>query len=469
MKSRSQKDFAVGNGVNDFGSRSNRSENTADPVTGKVLKRVEYRIPDTGIFSPVIRGLSVSDTTITGVVPDTEPLTSENMSDSQSPEPKKLRLAVLPVEEEIEHGTADTKNSAGDNILRKPDTAISDTAGIRSAADGNLNKAVDGSGETVTVAQDKRTMALDRDNPAITAQNTIGDGDGVSEVTEKNSLAVSDGDDERIAGNTVSHEVEETEDLRNSLEGESDVLDFQKNCSQWGRYYANSESGNAPALCRHMLDRASHEVFNLGNALQQAILNGYRIIGFNGITIQSGCSTLMVSAAGELMNRGLSVLLMDANFENPSLASLFDLDPDYGWETAILNREPLESSIIRLAIPASDFEAFPGNRKKETSLRSREQFLHLLPLTSQATDQIRLASCEKILTQNLRDLTHRFDVILIDTGACLPENPSESVFRMLRLGEDGFYLVDNVRETNKNHLDELLSECYRYEHPCLGT
>lgn len=218
--------------------------------------------------------------------------------------------------------------------------------------------------------------------------------------------------------------------------------------------------GRFPSSCRRMLQRGAKELASLGDALQEARAAGHRVLGFKGMGPGTGCSTLLLGAVGELVRRGLSILVIDGNFENPVLATLLNIKVTFGWEDAVFEKRPLETSLMRVTLPVE-------KRVTIGPLRT-SAFFHFLPLAAQTVSRAIVAGCKRQWFEMVQEVSQEFDLVLVDTGGSSMTTAEENVCEMLRFGIDGYFAVRDARR----NADEVLRCCVErsdaYELPCLG-
>lgn len=137
-----------------------------------------------------------------------------------------------------------------------------------------------------------------------------------------------------------------------------------------------------------------------------------------------------------------SVAVVDANFNSPSMHTLYSIDNRIGFSDSLTRTHPVESCAHR--VPGSNLTVIPAG----TALRA--------PRFSPARDPL-----QKILA----DLRSRFDYVLIDTPADLLASGA----LMLAHLSDGAVLVIEANETRRemarNTVEELTSSGVRI----LGT
>ena len=150
-------------------------------------------------------------------------------------------------------------------------------------------------------------------------------------------------------------------------------------------------------------------------------------MGLSGCRRGQGCTTLLLIAAKRLAARGLKVVMVDANFENPMLARRLGLLPEAGWEKVL-------TGDLSLA---------------EVLIESIEDRLAILPLQTPASSLQEGPD----LAGNLDPLRQHFDVVLVDLGRCSTKaNAAGGPLTAGRRWLDAVVLVNDVRCTPRAEL-----------------
>ncbi|MDO5553061.1 MAG: cellulose synthase operon protein YhjQ/BcsQ [Planctomycetia bacterium] len=218
--------------------------------------------------------------------------------------------------------------------------------------------------------------------------------------------------------------------------------------------------GKLPTSCQRMLQRGAAELASLADAIHESRCTGRRILGFKGVDAGTGCSTLLLGVVGEFVRRGLSVLVIDGNFDNPVLASLLNIKVSFGWEEAVFEKKPLETSLMKVTFPVEKIKR-PGPLRPEA-------FFYFLPLAKKSVSRAIVASCKRQWLDRVHEVAEGFDLVLVDMGRCERNTMQEKVFEMLRFGLEGYYLVRDVRKADEVTLRECIECSTEYDLPCLG-
>lgn len=193
-----------------------------------------------------------------------------------------------------------------------------------------------------------------------------------------------------------------------------------------------------------------------------------QILGFGGTRHLVGTSTLLLGLTGELIRRHYSVLLIDADFCHPSLAEKLGLDCTDGWEQFL----PKDSAtrpggLVKIQIDKTESKRKGQTVAVQTPERPRESF-YLLPLAAQNIAEAVATSCRRAWLGRLLELAERFDAVLIDHGQLTAGDPQRKVGELLRFGEDGWFLIDDARNSSAGSANAFIDEAEERDLACLG-
>ncbi len=161
---------------------------------------------------------------------------------------------------------------------------------------------------------------------------------------------------------------------------------------------------------------AGIQLDRLADGLAEGLAEGRRVAALAGCRRGEGCTTLLLCAARRLAERGLKVIMVDADFDTPALGRRLGLLPEAGWEDVLAGRLPVGEAVIE----------------------SHADGLAVLPLRgSLAADAGALPTAQTFAT-----LRKHFDLVLVDLGQLDPVAQS-----VARQGIDAVVLVRNVRLT----------------------
>jgi Mrp family chromosome partitioning ATPase len=190
-----------------------------------------------------------------------------------------------------------------------------------------------------------------------------------------------------------------------------------------------------PKICSQLYMVAVRQMDQLADSLDTAIRQGHKVLAVGGCQAGDGATTMTICAARQLARRGLRVLVADANFANPQLATRLGLKPEAGWEDALAGRSPAEEVIIE----------------------SIDDGLAVLPVVKRQSAGDFPFGMETALAASLDVLEQHYDVVLVDAGSLNQRLAAgaPSLGSFSRLG--AAVVVHNLRATVSERLAEV--EC----------
>jgi Mrp family chromosome partitioning ATPase len=146
-----------------------------------------------------------------------------------------------------------------------------------------------------------------------------------------------------------------------------------------------------PGVCDRLDAAAGADLDRLADNLAAEISPQHNLVAVAASRRGEGATTVLLCTAARLAQKGLKVVLVDADLEGARLGRRLGLTPDAGWERVLAGRLPLAEALI-------------------TSSRQR---LTVLPLADPllATDAVRSRA-----VANLQTLRKAFDVVLVKLG-----------------------------------------------------
>ena len=169
---------------------------------------------------------------------------------------------------------------------------------------------------------------------------------------------------------------------------------------------------------------AGIQLDRLADGLSGGLSEGRRVAALAGRRRGEGSTTLLLCAARRLAERGLKIIMVDADFDNPALARRLGLLPETGWEDVLAGRIPVGEAVIE----------------------SHADALAVLPLRGPlAADANALPTGQTFAT-----LRKHYDLVLVDLGQLDPVAQS-----VARKGIEAVVLVRNVRLTPPEELAAL--------------
>ena len=190
-----------------------------------------------------------------------------------------------------------------------------------------------------------------------------------------------------------------------------------------------------PRVCRRLMTKANDEFDRLADALMTANARGQKILAMAGCCRGEGATTLLLCAARRLADRGVKLVLVDADLARPRIAKRLGVQPQLGWnETSELEGTPLDHAVIEAA----------SNGLTLATVHDPAS-----PTGHTTGDWSRLAPC-------LEKLKDHYEMILVDLGPL--ENIQSIGDAMNRIVDgkiDAVLLVHNGRVTSAERLNEV--------------
>ena len=193
-----------------------------------------------------------------------------------------------------------------------------------------------------------------------------------------------------------------------------------------------------PRVCRRLMAKANDEFDRLADALMAANARGQKVLAMAGCCRGEGATTLLLCAARRLAERGVKLVLVDADLARPRIAKRLGVQPQVGWnETSDEEGTPLDHAVVEAA----------ANDLALSTVRDPAS-----PTGHTTGDWSRLAPC-------LETLKHHYEMVLVDLG---PLENIESIGDALNRTVDGkidaVLLVHNRRITSAERLSQVEQE-----------
>lgn len=147
-----------------------------------------------------------------------------------------------------------------------------------------------------------------------------------------------------------------------------------------------------------LIASAGNEFGLFTTELEERITTGRKTLAITGSARGEGRSTLTLALARLLANRGLSVVVVDADLRQPQLAELLGIRPELGWDDVYAERLPVTDAMIES----------PAER------------ITLLPMRSGFSNPRALAG-NRTLAGIIDQLKQHYDAVLLDVGP-LPDD-----------------------------------------------
>lgn len=190
-----------------------------------------------------------------------------------------------------------------------------------------------------------------------------------------------------------------------------------------------------PRVCRRLIARAGEEFDRLADALMTANHRGQKVLAIAGCRRGEGATTLLLCAARQLADRGVNLVLVDADLARPRIAKRLGVQPQLGWnETSDDEGTTLDQTIIEASSSAL---ALSSVREPSSS-------------TGHTTgDWSRLAP-------SLDTLREHYEMVLVDLGPLEDiESLGAALGRTVDKKIDALLIVHNPRVTSIERLAEV--------------
>ena len=197
-----------------------------------------------------------------------------------------------------------------------------------------------------------------------------------------------------------------------------------------------------PDLCDSLLEKRAGEFDQLVGQLVTESALGRKVVVITGSRRGDGRTTLALLLARRLAATAVKVVVVDADFEVPQLATRLGMAVQSGWENVLTDGLPVWEGLVESM----------GDRVALLPLAPRPASSIGKPtaaeFVAQHTDAIR---------QHLETLRKHFDVVLVDAGAIKAVRPDAKPRGPLALagGLDAAIVVSDARTTAPGRIAEL--------------
>jgi Mrp family chromosome partitioning ATPase len=154
-----------------------------------------------------------------------------------------------------------------------------------------------------------------------------------------------------------------------------------------------------PRVCERLLADEQGYLQGAGEKLLAAVNDGLKTLAVTGSRRGEGRTTLALCLARVAAKAGIRVVVLDADFARPQVASRLGLEISHGWQDVALGSIPLN----------------------EAAIKSLQDSVTVLPLEITAIRRS-LSLSDPRVTGVLREATSAFDLVIIDLG---PLGPGE--------------------------------------------
>ncbi|HZZ28391.1 MAG TPA: hypothetical protein VFE46_10355 [Pirellulales bacterium] len=210
-----------------------------------------------------------------------------------------------------------------------------------------------------------------------------------------------------------------------------------------------------PAMCEALLAKSGEGFDRLAADLRAEAAAGHKVTAITGTNRSEGRTTLSLCLARCLAAEAHSrIILVDADFGSPQMASQFGIALERGWEAVLAGDEPLWEMLIEsvadrfaLALLGSGVSA-GATHKSSTATNSAV-------INSAATSdaiQHRIVPEAFRVAAVLGELAEHFDMVLIDAGPLMPESVTGQWLLEPSVGVHNIILAHDVRRPEARRL-----------------
>lgn len=187
-----------------------------------------------------------------------------------------------------------------------------------------------------------------------------------------------------------------------------------------------------------LVDAADEPLEQLLTNLVTRSIRGQKVIAWQGCRRSDGCTTLMLAAARRLAERGVKVIVVDAEIHQPRLARHLGLMPTVGWEEVLAGRLPLADVVVE----------------------SIGDQVALLPLCAPGATEPGAATPGDPAA-SLETLRSHYDLVLVDLGRARKSEDGAALVSSGRPGIDAVILVHHVGKTPQTELSHAKTRLRR--------
>lgn len=201
----------------------------------------------------------------------------------------------------------------------------------------------------------------------------------------------------------------------------------------------------SPQGAAQMPTAEAYRIFKLN--LASTLRRGMKVIMFTSASDDEGTSTTVANLAVALTRAGQHVVVVDANMRRPSLGSFFGLDDRMGVSDILSGHSQLGDALTIVDV-SRDHPVEVGSNG--TSTTGGGGLLEVLPAGPIPGDAAELLD-SRAMTELLRELRGRADVVLVDAPPMLPVTDA----MVLGTKVDAVVAVARARLASRPHLVAL--------------
>ena len=201
----------------------------------------------------------------------------------------------------------------------------------------------------------------------------------------------------------------------------------------------------SPQGAAQMPTAEAYRIFKLN--LASTLRRGMKVIMFTSASDDEGTSTTVANLAVALTRAGQHVVVVDANMRRPALGSFFGLDDRMGASDILSGHSQLGDALTIVDVSREHPVEVGSNG---TSTTSGGGLLEVLPAGPIPGDAAELLD-SRAMTELLRELRGRADVVLVDAPPMLPVTDA----MVLGTKVDAVVAVARARLASRPHLVAL--------------
>jgi Mrp family chromosome partitioning ATPase len=201
-----------------------------------------------------------------------------------------------------------------------------------------------------------------------------------------------------------------------------------------------------PPACDELLARATRDWEQFYSELVARLSEGQKCLALASIERGDGRTTVTLALSKHLVARGLRVVTVDGDVENPSLVRGCGISVQTGWDDLVASELALGEALIAAAEDGVTLMPWRGGPAKLADLAA-----------SPRTERI------------FATLREQYDLVLVDLlplGAKASLDDLAALARAMHL--DALYLVQNMRDTSREQVSAMCARLRRADLPLAG-
>jgi Mrp family chromosome partitioning ATPase len=202
-----------------------------------------------------------------------------------------------------------------------------------------------------------------------------------------------------------------------------------------------------PAVCRTLLQHEHAQLDHVVRLLLGQARAGHSLIGVVGLVPRLGATTTALCLAMRAAGQGRRVVLAEANFRSPRIASLLEVVPTVGWEEMLRHSAPLADAAIHAIGENVDVLALGNKPVKDPQ-----------PLVS---------GLQAAVTAGV--LRHAFDLVIVDLGTFFDPHSQPILLELIsNMGVDAAVAVAGPEPADRRDVATIVEHLGRSGCELLG-